>query len=335
MPASTLVDVADLHQSRPATQLKLTNSKSIKPSQTSRSNAIEKIDLATENRSLLPSKKTPHQIQALDRLHNSVTKRASVPTITRKQTTLDFSSDDQPRLSFLVEDKRKSLTPRDSTDYGDNWTTEFPSPSELLNQNSREVPNTHYKSSKDTHALDSVQDDTFDANSLEDFDLSRIDNDDSDVEAALVGLSDSITIQEESSFDQGRHKSTISNDAVHTTPLALAGSTTNHRPNNHRPTIPDKRPAGVSEEPFEKENLNPISHDPKRSKLNNFDKTNHPISLNQQTPPHPNPPSHPNHPSNDQPTTTPGPVIKPGQPAWVHDFDPAFIAEYQDIVEFV
>ena len=29
------------------------------------------------------------------------------------------------------------------------------------------------------------------------------------------------------------------------------------------------------------------------------------------------------------------PVIKPGQPAWVHNFDPEFIAEWQDIVDFI
>lgn len=29
------------------------------------------------------------------------------------------------------------------------------------------------------------------------------------------------------------------------------------------------------------------------------------------------------------------PIIKPGQPSWVYEFDPAFIAEYQDYVEFV
>ena len=32
---------------------------------------------------------------------------------------------------------------------------------------------------------------------------------------------------------------------------------------------------------------------------------------------------------------TVAPVIKGGQPAWVYEFDPAFIAEYQDFVEFV
>ena len=29
------------------------------------------------------------------------------------------------------------------------------------------------------------------------------------------------------------------------------------------------------------------------------------------------------------------PIIRPGQPSWVYDFDPAFVAEYQDYVEFV
>ena len=41
------------------------------------------------------------------------------------------------------------------------------------------------------------------------------------------------------------------------------------------------------------------------------------------------------HSAETEETMRPPPVIKPGLPAWVYDFDPAFIAEYQDFVDFV
>ena len=39
--------------------------------------------------------------------------------------------------------------------------------------------------------------------------------------------------------------------------------------------------------------------------------------------------------STEKPAKAAYPVIKAGLPAWVYEFDPAFIAEWQDIVDFV
>ncbi len=328
VPASTLVNVSDIPKSQPTKQLKLALSTGIKPSPTARTNAIEKVNLANEHEVSGPTKKTPRQMQVLDKLHQSVNKRASVPTVSQKKPSIDFSSDDQPRLSFLTDDDRMISTPRDSTDYGDNWTTEFPSPSELLDQTKRDVSRVSRSGFRDIET--SNPDQTFDTNSLENFDLSQFDNDEWDTEAALVGLSDSIMMQEESNSAQQNLDLSTMKTAPPRTVFAPNLPISNHKHDTAPTSIPDKRPAELSRTPSEDNNPTQTSKSSKRQKLNQTDHENY-----QAGSPIQQPLPHPTKIHQTPPPPPAAPVIKSGHPAWVYDLDPAFIAEYQDIVEFV
>ena len=299
----------------------------MKQTQIRRSTAIENIDLAGEDKSLGPAKQTPRDMQALDKLHQSVNKRVPVATLTKNKPTLDFSSDDQPRLSFLRDDYRRSSTPKESADYGDNWTTDLPSPSELLNQTCKGISDTMQDGYKEIQISKTARDDTFDTNSLEEFDFTQFENDELDTEAALVGLSDSITMQEESNSERRVEKSSASKAA--TPPPSASTRIPEHR--KASTSYLDKRPAETSQTIRQDNSFNHISNAPKRRKLDPPEledkqtvaifKQSLPTTINDiEFPP-------------SQPPT--GPVIKPGHPAWVYDFDPAFIAEYQDIVDFV
>ena len=320
IPASTLVDGSDLLQSRPATQSKLSIPMGTKSAQNGCSSAIEKVDLVGKDQPSGPPKKTPRQMQVLDKLHQSVNKRATVPTVTQKKPSIDFSSDDQSRLSFLRDDDRINPPQRDSTDYGDNSTTEFPSPTELLNQCNPTIVQT----------VNADRKDAFDTNSLEDFDLSQFDNDEWDTDAALVGLSDSVTMQEESKSAQRLLDSPMISDEPSSVPEMPAVSTRTGNNDKNPTRIPDKRPAEFSEKSHESQNVDQNSNVPKRQKLDRNEKANDQTVLSGQ-----------HHPSTipgigqPSPTLPAPPVIEKGHPAWVYELDPAFIAEYQDIVEFV
>ena len=266
-------------------------------------------------------------MQGIDKLHQSVIKGAPTPTVLHKKPSLDSSKDSQLRLSFLDGKEATTSTPRQSTDYSDQWPTDLPSPLELLANseegilkklpdNLRDFPNA---------GSGTIEDQTFDRVPLEGFNLSQSDNDRHDVEAALVGLSNSMVVQGQSDPPTTDVNSGNVNDPslpVLSVPDHTAECSRTHKIQS---TIPDKRSVEDAEGPVEDSNLGPRRFESKRQKPN----SNRDIQARLT-----------DQPSNDNADTrrappTPIPVIKPGLPAWVYDFDPAFIAEYQDIVDFV
>ena len=198
-----------------------------------------------------------------------------------------------------------------STDYGSDWQDDLPSLSALLDDN---IPGdeTPYKD-----------------NSLADLDLSQSDMDQADLEDAMIGFSDSVAIQNDSQAEAANTATNMrSEDQIHTF----------HEQPIQGTVAPEKSHALVEPSIFPDNLYKPIESTRKRKVLSNSEEEevmlNAPVPKKAKTSKESNQAVQPSSNAENKAETS-GPVIKPGQPAWVYEFDPAFIAEYQDFVEFV
>lgn len=129
---------------------------------------IEKIDLTMGGKREVQTTLVPQTLKGLNRLHTNVQKSAPVGLISQKKPGFSYATGTQPSLSFLDE-KAQGLE-KFSSDYDDSWMDDLPSPSALV-QNA-------------TPAAPRVPGDNGTA-----FDDSM-----SELEACMVGLDDSITL---------------------------------------------------------------------------------------------------------------------------------------------
>ena len=120
----------------------------------------------------------PQDYRKLHRLHESVTKASPARVLTHQKPTFSYTKGDQPRIDFLSKATEPHETPENlSSDYEINRMDDFPSPSALIASESRiESPGRRTKESMD---------------------ISRYDDDDSsELEAAMVGIDDSLALSE-------------------------------------------------------------------------------------------------------------------------------------------
>ena len=296
--------------------------------------------------------------QRLDELHSKTVKGSSALPKSRNRPSLDFSRGEKPRPSFLSQgnndDTQRSRSP------SSDWESEYlPSPSAMF----ATVSNCNHKSFRSanedpctriTSERNLAKEDT-----LENFDLSQSDDVVFETEAAVVGLDDRASGRVNPSISSRR----VNPDSENSSKMfALPdGAIETVNPRCER----DTSPRTVSEEDsFSKEkgisqgitnNARHLKRNPTRSGADEH--THPPASKRQRLDTHPplslpdtiasqEDSSHLSHepnaavlgpiPSEDTiPPSEPKPVIKPGQPAWVYKFDPAFIAEFQDVIEFI
>lgn len=285
----------------------------------------------------------PRDFKKLHQLHEKVTKASPVPTIGHTKPSYSYSKGEQPRISFRSK-AADSISPlgKMSSDYEDNWMDDLPSPSALLGQT------THVKT------------DAF-KNSVNAADLV-FDEDISDIEANMVGLSDPLPVKEnpkpertdtalsdyEEHFDhydpnqannyvawnvpdlsppaepQPQHELGKQEKAEKTAKSTDSlGDLTLGRVKRKATASSDTEALDIQSAPLPKKQKTVVREaDAQTSPINGNQAfiTGLPLSssgaLDLQA----------------QPST---PKIKPGYPAWVYDLDPAFIAEYEDYVEFV
>ncbi len=219
-----------------------------------------------------------------------------------------------PSASLLSasQDRHHGASHHDrSTDYGSDWQDDLPSLSALLDENipADEIP---YKN-----------------RSLQDFNLSQSDKDQADLEDAMIGLSDSVAIQNNSQVDAANTSTSVQSDnklqTFHERPIhgAVTAEKSHASVKSFLSTnSPDKpiEPPRKRKEffPSDEEEVMLTAPVPKKVKTSKeSDQALQPSS------------------NAENKAETALPVIKPGQPGWVYEFDPAFIAEYQDFVEFV
>ena len=332
-----------------------------KPSVTSNTSRngqdIETVDLAGRRDSTEYARNAPREFRKLHQLHEKVTAGSSTPLMTRKKPTFDFKIGDQPQIPFL--DKAadtKNASDNASTDYDDEWMDGLPSLSALLaKQDSVKEPPTPHEKSTDygsdwkgglpslsalLHQDNTVAETAPETDSLEEFDPSQSDEGYNDLEGELIPMGDLVAIHEDARAPELPALTTFHRDEATANERHTQDSRafdTFERPKNHAETSakshvseklflstdsPEKqfqpRPKREATVAFEYEDVSLSAPVPKRSKVS--DEVSLPLHQSSIA-------------GNEAPL--PVPKIRPEQPAWVYDFDPAFIAEWQDFVDFV
>ena len=312
---------------------------------------IEKVDLASGQTLERYPKMPAIALRSLDRLHDNVTKERTAPVAIKKQPSFGYMNGRQPQISFLNENAGAEISnDKQSTDYDTDWMGDLPSPSALLGKPPKkdsplpEHTSTYNGSNRsDGHLFPSAlirQNDAAtgnypDKNSLEGLDLSQFNDDESEIEAAMVGLSDSVTMQGDSQVQAAigqtssqanayphwsppadkstpklHHSSTVKGESSGTSRLFFSTDS----PEKEAELL-QKRKAGVGDQVEDLSQSAPLSKRPRVS--DEHDQPRRSLS------------------SAEKQTLLATPIVRPGQPAWVYEFDAAFIAEWQDIVDFV
>lgn len=299
-------------------------------------------------------KPPPKAFRGLNHLHENVTTGSNAPVAMKKQSTFDYMKGKQPRTPFLKSSvNAETSSDKPSTDYDADWMAELPSPSALLEKPREKVGSLPEHTSTDEgssspHGLPSPsalirQNDAAtgrypDKSSLEGPDLSHFNDDESEIEAAMVGLSDSVTMQDSegqaaagqtsSQADAYPDQSSSSKESgpklYHSSSIEWKSSSTSRlffSTDSPEKVVElgQKRKAGVTDQSDPIEDLSESAPGPKRPRVSN-ERGQPPrgsSSAERQS---------------LSPTTS---IVKPGLPAWVYDFDAGFIAEWQDIVDFI
>ena len=312
---------------------------------------IETVDLANGQR-LKRFDKTPSKtLRSLNSLHESVTKGRTELTAIKKQPSFDYREGERPQTPFLKTNAGTEISSdKPSTDYDADWMGELPSPSILLRKPPEKVDSlarqistdgikSHFNNLQSSSTLIRDNDAAYgiyhDEHLLEGLGLSHFSDDESDIEAAMVGLSDSVAMEETAQVQAATDLVSPQLNTYQNYSLPPNKSTTKvyHDPateekNSHTSALffstdsPEKvlelgkkRKAGVDDEP---EDLSEAAPVPKRARM--IDEPDQPRRRSS---------------SVESQRLAPTPIIKPGQPAWVYEFDAGFIAEWQDIVDFV
>lgn len=286
---------------------------------------IEEIDLANETNLPVTSKNASRQMQSLEMLHQGAISNGSMPVVPFERPPFNFSKDGQPKDSFHNSDVVGNPYTKQSTDYSDESLNALPSPSELLQklkpvrelQRAVDDPEVLYAAKTGLADIE-----TYDANPSENIDLCQFDNHRSDTEASMASPSNAISVQELSASQ--------ANDAVTPFPALSASIDSSSMPLSNAPLRSNDSPSEVL--------LPAIPEKRQAERLpTGVDFAGSPAEVKRQK--HDHMPVKPliQESTNLDPgqEASPAPVIKPGQPAWVYEFDPVFIAEYQDFVDFV
>lgn len=314
----------------------------------------EIVDLASGQGLRRSEKPPPKAFRGLNYLHENVTTGSNTPVAMKQQPSFDYMKGKQPKTSFSKSSfNAETSSDKPSTDYDAGWMGDLPSPSALLGKPCEKIGSLPEHTSTDEGSSwpdglpspstpirqnDAATGGYPDRSSLEGPDLSHFNDDESEIEAAMVGLSDSVTMQD-SEVQAAAGQTSSQADAY----LDRSPSLKESGPKLYRcPSIEwrssctsrlflstdspekvaelgQKRKAGVTDQIDQVEDLSESAPVPKRPRASN-ERGQPPrgsSSAERQTP---------------SPTTA---IVKSGLPAWVYDFDAGFIAEWQDIVDFI
>lgn len=361
VPASSILDASRMTQGSmnrhlPVRKTPLTN----RATKIGLASDIEELDLAglSSDPSGI-SKSGPRESQRPQQLDYTVYTGRSNPVVPRGNPSTDYGKGEQLTLSLANTVKAAGSSDRPSTDYDDDWLSGLASPSTSLTKGKQAIescpkqgPNGHSsiwedgppRLSKFKFPSEVHNETNIDSDDLEGFHLSQFSNELSDVEVAMIGLSDSVTIQEDlqnrAAYDcstatharENKDDELYQDDAssprlfgpskIHAERSRRFNATSRHE----KPCLPTDSPENVS--------ILAEKRTADASVAVEESSRQEPAPKRQRTSGHGDQALHPTSSAEDKAGITP-PVIKPGQPAWVYDFDPAFIAEYQDIVDFV
>lgn len=305
---------------------------------------IETINLTDQSKDVEAIEKMPKRYQDLQRLHDKVMNTSNAPVVSSKKNLSDPSCGNrQLKLSDRLNHETKS-SDKLSPEYSDDWMDDLPSPSAMMVQDvdrfeltAQNNSTSAYSSNRDEPLspcdlppkTDAEKRQDLDSSYLREVDFSPFDNEDdrSDIEAAMVGLSDSVATKEEwraqaASNDMRQSKSKDrSQEMTLREELRMEALDPSSKlflstdgPEKYTEPQP-KRKASLVPETEEIFSIEPAV---KRSKMED---ASGPVPRSTS--------------GTEQQASIARPVIKPGQPAWVYEMDPEFIAEYQDFVDFI
>ena len=304
---------------------------------------VETVDLASNNMRRYHEKTPPKAFRNLNRLHEKVTTGRTVPVAIKKQPLPDYVKGGEPRDSFFDKDTNaRTSSDKLSTEYDAGWMGGLPSPSALLGKPYEKLgplpehTSTDYgsswpdglpSSSTFIHQNDVATGSYPDQNTCEGLDLPPSANGESEIEAAMVGLSDSVTMQKDSKVPAATSQMSSQADAFQdwpprpdeSTPKLCNGSGVMEKSSgasrlfvstDSPERVSDlgrKRKAGISDEAEDEFQSGPV-----RKRRGVGDEGNEARTWKAEMT-----------------------SVKSGQPGWVNELDPALIAEWQDIVEFI
>ena len=347
-PKSAFISAATALDRNASTQLTKLSAHSAAYSK-QRPRRVETLDLAVGHEAARSAMNPPKELIALQRLHQNVVQDPAAPVVSSKKPLNDYIKETQCRLASkdpMTHTEGSSSRP--STDYDDEWIGNLSSPSALIGKEAKVNKQVAHKSSgygsgwDDNvpsptvflHQNESVSKDCTEADSLEDFDISQFNNDYEriDMEATMVGLNDSITMNDVSQTRSATYKDcqdqtvanklpTVRHDISLSDPCPHESSHTSNM--LFLSTDSPEKPADSGETCKRSQALlvnasSPSAPVPKRQRIANSASASPQASS-----------------SAAGAATNPAPAIKPGQPDWVYDFDPAFIAEWQYFVDFI
>ncbi|KAI4220190.1 MAG: hypothetical protein L6R36_007797 [Xanthoria steineri] len=284
-----------------------------KSTQSNDGKGIETVNLAHKRDPDEYAKVAPRAYRSLHQLHEKVNKDGRTPTMSNIKPSFSFKEGEQPTLSFLGQTGSSSQRNQEpSSDYDSGFLDDFPSPSALLSTSRKETDDLNLQ------AVD--HDDTGKDLGIFRYEHDKLGDDGSDVDPAIFAD----TEYEEAMESLGPGGYVEASHCFPGSPPKRTGDRTAHDKlfmSTDSPVKPSslnkkrKTPEGPDAGPEEEH----VVHKEKKQKVDNASDAGPlgPLS------------------GKGNQDSTPAPTIKAGYPAWVYEFDPELIAEWEPYAEFV
>ena len=316
-----------------------------------RNSDIEMIDLT--NRRDRYAKTGPSDFRKLDKLHQSINSAKLAPLMRRKKPVFDHLDKELSRATLLCQGPTTAESSEQAfMDYEDDLMTDLPSPSALFGGTGEcesNLPSPHSVECRNEEASNMGNKIFPGYHPLDDLSLQRSDGDDQeDLEAAMIGMSDSVVLSTE--ISQARAQT--ANDVLPRKEVI----TDEHESHNiaslpvtcrtlNRDDISATSPPHTTTEKLFLSTDSPekaIEVPAKRTVAFAFGQEEPARAVTSQAPV-PKKSRSGTQPQLALQTVSivkdearpPIPSIRLGHPAWVYECDPALIAEFQDFVDFV
>ncbi|KAL8674416.1 MAG: hypothetical protein Q9168_001208 [Polycauliona sp. 1 TL-2023] len=285
---------------------------------------IERVNLAHKKDANEYAKVAPRAYRSLHQLHESVSKDERTPTLSNVKPSFSYKKGEQPTFSFLGQTASSGKPNEEpSSDYDAGFLDDLPSPSTLLKTNHKarddvDLPTVDYEDTRVDYDIFGLEDDAVGVDSRYSEDapietenradpaiIADIEYDDAMEDLGLGSYVDA------SPYFQGPQPKLIEPGLP---PNKLFMSTDSpQKPTS--PSVKRKTPESPDVEPDEPEAV-------RKQKKAKVDGASGSTALQAA-------------PSQGNQGPSPAPTIKAGYPPWVYEFDPAFIAEWEQYAEFV
>ncbi|KAL8655597.1 MAG: hypothetical protein Q9226_002980 [Calogaya cf. arnoldii] len=302
-------------------QSKLHMGKSTPPN---RGKGVETVDLAHKKDANEYAKVAPRAYRSLHQLHEKVNKDNRTPVLTNIKPSFSYKKGERPSFTFLSQTASSSKCNEEpSSDYDSGFLDDLPSPSAFLRTSNKakddagrqEVARDNTDEDQGTFVLEHHElgenigcpaDAQIEEGSYVDPAVFA----DTEYEEAMESLGSGDYVQA-SHYFQGSQPKMVGDRTPHDKLFLSTDSPV-------KPSSPiEKRKS--AERPDAELDEDDAVHKEKRQKVDN---ASDPAPLRPSS-------------SKGNQDSTPAPVIKAGYPAWVYEFDPALIAEWEPYAEFV